>query len=344
MAAISGAMLSIYSCGESKEDKDTEVIHVDSTDVQRQERAAAIFQTLPQPEDPGTPIARLGKKLYYEKALSINRELSCNSCHMLDKHGVDNLPTSPGHEGKTGDRNSPTVYNAALHFAQFWDGRAANLTEQAKGPILNPIEMGLPDEKTAEKRIQEIPEYTALFAEAFPDQKNPITYDNIAGSIAAFEKCLIIPSPFDRYLAGNLDAISPEEKKGLDLFMDKNCISCHMGPAVGGMIYQKFGLVNGPYWDFTNSTNHDKGRAMVTNNEMDAYFFKVPSLRNVAMTAPYFHDGSVTDLKEAVKIMGQTQLGQVLKPDEVDAIVSFLGALTGVAPAFALEDNTHNTK
>lgn len=337
---IGGATAFLYSCGNAVENNKTNEPAIDSVDVQRQKTAKAIFRGLPEAGDPSTPQAILGKKLYFEKALSINGELNCNSCHMLDKFGVDNLPTSPGHEGKNGNRNSPTVYNASLHFVQFWDGRAENLTEQAKGPILNPVEMGIPDEKTAVKRIKDIEAYTALFAAAFPEEKDPVNYHNIATAIAAYEECLLTPAPFDAYLAGDMNAITPQQKEGLDLFVSKTCISCHMGPALGGSIYQKFGLVNGPYWEYTKSEVQDRGRADITNKENDAFFFKVPSLRNIEKTGPYFHDGSVASLRDAVKIMGQTQLPQELSPEEIDAIVAFLGSLTGEIPACAKQEET----
>lgn len=335
-------VIGLASCGETGTKGKEGEIKADSMNSALYKRALTIFQELPKPGDPTTPKAVLGKKLYFETALSINNKLSCNSCHMLDKFGVDNLPTSPGHEGKLGERNSPTVYNASFHIAQFWDGRAADLTEQAKGPILNPVEMGMPDEKTAVTRIKAIPEYAPLFSAAFPNEKEAVNYQNIATAIAAFESTLTTPAPFDAFLAGNQSALSQEQKQGLDLFINKACITCHMGPGLGGNMYQKFGLVKGPYWDYTHSTRQDRGRAEVTKNEGDAYFFKVPSLRNVAKTAPYFHDGSVGTLQEAVSIMANTQLGQELSPDEISAIVAFLEALTGEIPEHAKEPATMN--
>lgn len=321
---------------ESEKKKEKAMVEGFSADPDLHKRAAAIFKTLPAAGDPNTPVARLGKKLYFETALSINNQLSCNSCHKLDEFGVDNLPASPGHEGKTGDRNSPTVYNAYFHVAQFWDGRAADLAEQAKGPILNPVEMGIPDEKTAVNRIRAIQEYPALFAQAFPGEKDPITYNNIATAIAEFEKSLATPCNFDKYLSGDMKVLTEEEHKGLQLFVEKGCVSCHMGPGLGGSMYQKFGLVNGPYWTYTGSKRQDKGRSDITKRADDEYFFKVPSLRNIAKTAPYFHDGSVATLEEAVRIMGTAQLGQDLKEEEVKAIVAFLNTLTGEIPAHAL--------
>jgi len=326
--------LGIMACGNQGASNNHDESGIDSVDIARQKTASAIFRSMPAPGDPSSPKAVLGKKLYLETALSYNYQLSCNSCHMLDKYGVDNLPTSPGHEGKTGARNSPTVYNASFHIAQFWDGRAENLTEQAKGPMLNPIEMGLADEFTAVQRIKGIPDYAPIFELAFPNEHDPVNFNNMAKAIAAFEECLQTPSPFDAYIAGDLSALSPNQKKGLDLFVNKNCISCHNGPGIGGGLYQKFGLVKGPYWEYTKSATQDRGRAEVTMNEVDAYFFKVPSLRNIEKTGPYFHDGSVKELSKAIEIMGQTQLGQSFTPEEIASIETFLGSLTGELPSF----------
>lgn len=299
-------------------------------------KTKTMFGALPEAADPTTVKAQLGKKLYYETALSINNTMSCNSCHMLDQYGVDNLPTSPGHDGTLGERNSPTVYNASFHIAQFWDGRAADLKEQAKGPILNPIEMGIPDEATAVQRIADIPEYSEMFSAAFPEEEAPISYENIAGAIAEFEKCLNTPSRFDEFMNGNVEALSQEEIKGMETFVSAGCITCHMGPGLGGKMYQKFGLVQGPYWVYTGSEKHDRGRAEVTGNESDEFFFKVPSLRNVAKTAPYLHDGSVASLEEVIKIMGITQLGKELTSEEIASIETFLNSLTGDIPEYAL--------
>ena len=268
---------------------------------------------------------KLGKRLYFEKGLSLANDISCNSCHMLDKFGVDNEPTSPGHKGHRGDRNSPTVYNSAFHIAQFWDGRAKDLKAQAKGPILNPGEMAIPDEATAIKRLKNIDGYTEMFKAAFPKKKNPMTYDNMAEAIANFEKNLLTPSRFDDYLKGKSDALSDDEKEGLRVFMEVGCTSCHNGVGVGGGLYQKIGL-EVPY------DTEDLGRYKVTKDTDDKYFFKVPTLRNVAKTGPYFHDGKVKTLKEAVTLMGKHQLGVDLKPSEVDSILAFLDSLTGELP------------
>lgn len=301
------------------------------------EKAKTTFSPLSQvannPENPITPekIA-LGKTLYFDNRLSKDGHISCNSCHNLATYGVDNEPTSPGDGGKRGDRNSPTVLNAAYHFVQFWDGRAKDVEEQAGGPIMNPIEMSMPDREFVIKRLQGIKGYQEMFAKAFPAEPQPITYENIQKSIAAFERELITPSRFDEYLAGNENALSNEEKKGLQTFMDAGCTACHSGTVLGGQMYQKFGLM-GNYWDFTKSRKVDNGRFLVTNNEADKYLFKVPSLRNIEKTHPFFHDGSVTDLGEAVKIIAKLQLNKDLTDEEVADIVTFLKTLTGTVPA-----------
>lgn len=267
----------------------------------------------------------LGKKLYFDVRLSVNDTQSCNTCHRVDEKlgGVDNKRFSDGAlPGKIGGRNAPTVLNAGFHIAQFWDGRAADLTEQAKGPILNPIEMAMPSQDAVVKKIGAIEEYQKLFKEAFPDAKEPVTYDNLAFAIAAFESTLITKDRFDDFLSGDAKALSAEEKKGLKTFMDAGCIACHNGPLLGGNSYQKMGVLN-PY-----ANTKDLGRYEVTKKDTDKYFFKVPSLRNVALTAPYFHDGGAETLEEAVRQMAHLQLNKNLSDEEVKSIVTFLKALT----------------
>lgn len=272
----------------------------------------------------------LGKMLYFEPRLSKGGDVSCNSCHDLATFGVDGKPTSTGHKGQLGGRNSPTVYNAAGHFAQFWDGRAKDVEEQAKGPVLNPVEMAMPNAKAVEKVLSGIPEYVAAFKKAFPAEKKPVTFDNMAVAIAAFERGLATPSRFDVFLAGDDKALSDAEKQGLNAFMDTGCAACHSGALFGGAMYQKLGLVK-PW-----PTEKDTGRFEVTKKDADKFFFKVPSLRNIEKTAPYFHDGSVASLDEAVKLMATHQLGKELTAEQVGSIVTFLKALTGTPPADAL--------
>jgi cytochrome c peroxidase len=263
----------------------------------------------------------LGRMLYYEPRMSLGQEISCNSCHQLDRFGVDNEPTSPGHKGQCGGRNSPTSYNAFLHFAQFWDGRAATVEEQAKGPVLNPIEMAMPAEDVVIKTLASIPGYQEAFTKVFPGD-NPISYDNMANAIGAFERHLTTPGRFDAFLAGDAAALTEAEIKGLDTFVATGCTACHSGALLGGTTYQKLGAVV-PY------ETADLGRGSLTGNEADNYFFKVPSLRNVAKTGPYFHDGAVATLDSAVTLMAKHQLGRDLPPEDAKAIVTFLEALTG---------------
>ena len=329
------SLLILQGCQNSSTSQETPVAYSEA-DVKLQSMATNFFKPLPEAKSFERPIAQLGKKLYYEPALSINGKLSCNSCHLLDKFGVDNEATSPGHEGIRGDRNSPTVYNAYFHIAQFWDGRAADLFEQAKGPILNPVEMGMPHEQSVKVVMDELKEYLPLFQQAFPNEADPITFNNVAMAIAEFEHTLATPAPFDAYLNGDIGALTEGQRAGLQNFINAGCITCHIGPGLGGGMYQKFGLINGPYWEFTGSKNIDEGRAVITKNESEKYFFKVPSLRNIEKTYPYFHDGSVSDLSEAVKIMAKTQNGRDLSETEIASIVEFLGSLTGTLPEFAM--------
>lgn len=262
----------------------------------------------------------LGQRLYFEKKLSINNTISCNSCHKLDGFGVDNEPTSPGHDGTRGDRNSPSSFNSATHIAQFWDGRAATVEEQALGPILNPVEHGLPNEAAALKKI-DTAEYRKLFKEVFAGEKEPFTFKNIGNAIGAFEKTLFFPSRFDRYLKGDVFALTAQEKKGMQKFESIGCTSCHDGATVGGNQYQQLGAVE-PY------KTEDKGRFAITKDEDDMHVFKVPALRNVAKTFPYFHDGSIKSLDEAIRIMAKHQLGEKLSDEDVADIKAFLGSLT----------------
>ncbi|MFM7204707.1 MAG: cytochrome-c peroxidase [Myxococcota bacterium] len=268
----------------------------------------------------------LGRMLYYENRLSRSHELSCNSCHMLEAYGVDNQPTSPGHKAQRGGRNSPTVYNAAGHIQQFWDGRAEDVEAQAKGPILNPIEMAMKDEASVVATLKSMPEYEAAFKAAFPGEADPVSYDNMAKAIGAFERKLVTPARWDKFLGGDQGALTDAEKAGFNAFVDAGCLACHTGALVGGGMYQKLGLVT----PWPNAT--DVGRFEVTKNEADKGVFKVPSLRNVEKAAPYFHDGSVATLSEAITLMGKHQLGKELTPEQVTSIETWLKTLTGELP------------
>jgi len=260
--------------------------------------------------------------LYYDPRLSKNHDISCNSCHLLDAYGVDGQPTSPGHRGQRGDRNSPTVYNAAIHVAQFWDGREPDVEAQAKGPVLNPIEMAAPSADSVVALLASIPGYVDAFSAAFPDQAEALSYDNMARAIGVFERNLLTPGSFDAFMEGDLAALEPAALRGLETFLAVGCNSCHVGPAVGGSLYRKIGFIF-PY------ETEDKGRENVTGEAIDRHVFKVPSLRNIARTGPYFHDGSISDLSEVVRLMGYHQLGLTLTDEQISEIVSFLGALTG---------------
>ena len=291
-------------------------------------RANRYFGPLPDSmpgSDNDTPeLIALGKKLFFEKRLSINDTQSCASCHRLDGEfaGVDNLPTSPGARGEQGTRNSPTVLNSGWQDSQFWDGRAEDLVEQAKGPILNPIEMGMPDEQTVVEKISGIAEYQKAFDIAFPDQSPTITYQNIAEAIAAFERTLITPGRFDDFMKGDANALTAIEQRGLDTFLKVDCNSCHDGVLLGGETFEPLGKEN-PY-----ENQEDQGIFLLTGDESDRMFFKVAPLRNVALTAPYFHDGKIETLEQAVRKMGKLQLDEDLTDQQVSDITSFLKTLT----------------
>ena len=289
---------------------------------------AALPQTIPaKTAGPLEAQVTLGRMLYYDARLSKSQTLACNSCHDLAKYGVDGEPTSLGFHGQRGDRNSPTVYNAAAHFVQFWDGRAADVEAQAKGPVLNPVEMAMPSEEAVVDVLVSIPEYVEAFKKAFPNNKEPVTYDNMANAIGTFERGLLTPSRWDKFVDGERAALTPEEQEGLHVFVSAGCQSCHQGALLGGNLYQKIGLMK-RYPDTS-----DPGRYKVTKVETDRMLFKVPSLRNVARTAPYFHNGKVATLDAAVAEMADYQLARQLSPAEVASIVKFLNTLTGDIPA-----------
>lgn len=267
----------------------------------------------------------LGRMLYYETRLSKNHDLSCNSCHDLAAYGGDGKEVSPGHKAQKGTRNSPTVYNAAGHFVQFWDGRAATVEEQAKGPIVNPVEMAS-DEKRVIETLSSIPAYVEAFKKAFPDAKDAISLENVGKAIGSFERKLLTPAKWDKYLKGDKSALTDQEKAGFNAYVEAGCTACHTGPYLGGTVYQKAGLVK-PW-----PNQKDQGRFDVTKADADKMMFKVPGLRNIEKTAPYFHDGSGKTLAEAVKVMASLQSGKELKDDEVKSIVAFLNTLTGDIP------------
>jgi cytochrome c peroxidase len=271
----------------------------------------------------------LGRKLYFDPRLSKSGFISCNSCHNLSAGGTDNLKTSIGHNWSKGPINSPTVLNSSLNLAQFWDGRAADLQEQAAGPIANPGEMAF-THQLAVDMLRSIPGYVDEFKDIFGNRE--ITINEVTLAIAAFEETLVTPnSRFDQWLKGNKEAINSMELAGYNLFKNSGCVACHNGPAVGGNSFQKMGVVE-PYI----ASSPAEGRSAVTGNDADRFNFKVPTLRNVELTYPYFHDGEADTLTQAVDIMGRLQLGRKFTDEENAQIVAFLKTLTGDQPAFQL--------
>lgn len=316
------AALCLFALACQKQVQRTEI------DPARLKMFAPLPEVMPSSSNPITEEkVTLGRMLYYETRLSKGHNLSCNSCHLLDKYGVDNEATSEGHKGQRGDRNSPSAYNAAGHIVQFWDGRAKTVEEQAKGPVLNPVEMAAPNEQYVLAVLNSIPEYVEAFKKAFPEDKKPVTYENMARAIGAFERKLVTPARWDKFLQGDQAALTEQEKAGFNKFIEAGCQTCHMGPYVGGMMIQKLGVVK-PYPDAS-----DPGREKVTKNESDRMMFKVPSLRNIEKTYPYMHNGKVGSLEEVISVMGDYQLGRQLAPEEVKLIAAWLKSLTGEIPA-----------
>jgi cytochrome c peroxidase len=303
-------------------------------DAELLRHAQQIFEPLPKDfAGPGQAIApelvTLGRTLYFEPRVSLDGTTSCAHCHKPQLYGTDALERSVGVEGRVNQRNAPSVLNTALQFAQLWDGNRKSVEEQATRSLLGSF--GSPDYATAMKKLEALG-YAPAFKAAFPGEENPLTAQNWGKAIGAYERTLATPSPFDAYLEGNGDALSPEAKAGLRKFIALGCSACHSGVGVGGGMFQKFGLVK-DYWQATGSKQVDTGRFEVTKQAADRYVFKVPSLRNVAMTPPYFHDGSVAALNQAVRIMADVQLGTSLSDEDLRAIVAFLGSLTGRLPA-----------
>ncbi|WP_038033761.1 cytochrome-c peroxidase [Thermopetrobacter sp. TC1] len=300
-------------------------------------QARELFQPIPTfpPQLKDNPLTtakiELGKMLFFDPRLSASQLISCNTCHNLGMGGDDNLETSIGHGFAKGPRNAPTVLNAVFNVAQFWDGRAKDLEEQAKGPVQAGVEMNNRPEVVV-ATLKSIPEYVEAFRKAFPQDKDPVTFDNMAKAIEAFEATLTTPdSRFDQYLRGDEKALNDLEKKGLALFIDKGCAGCHQGINIGGQDYFPFGVVEKPGADILPPD--DKGRFKVTKAKDDEFSFRAAPLRNVALTAPYFHSGKVWSLREAVRIMGDAQLGKgTLSEDDVTAITAFLKTLTGRQP------------
>ncbi|ABV94388.1 cytochrome-c peroxidase [Dinoroseobacter shibae DFL 12 = DSM 16493] len=300
-----------------------------------QEQARELFEPVPSTipalrDNPVTPEKiDLGKALFFDPRMSASGVFSCNSCHNLATGGDDNMPVSIGHGWQKGPRNSPTVLNAVFNIAQFWDGRAEDLAAQAKGPVQAGVEMANTPENVI-ATLNSMPQYVEWFTASFPEEADPVSFDNFAKAIEAYEATLITPAPFDAYLNGDEAALSEDQKEGLALFIDKGCASCHNGVNLGGNGYYPFGLIEKPGADVLPPD--DMGRFAVTETADDSYVFRASPLRNIELTAPYFHSGVVWDLKAAVQIMGDSQLGADITEDEADKIVAFLRALTGEMP------------
>ena len=329
---IAGATLLIGACASITSIEDTQLLA----------RAQQIFKPLPAdastPQRPLSPErVALGRALFFEPRLSSDGRISCASCHQASFSGAEPLALSVGPHGKVLPRNVPTVFNSALQFAQHYGGNRADVEEQAMMSLLSPFAYANADYPSAEAKLRALPGYRAMFEKSFPGEAEPVTAVNWGKAIGAYERTLLTPAPFDRYLKGDNMSLSVQAKHGLDKFMSFGCGGCHNGVNVGGQTFQKFG-VKEDYWLATGSKpmevlkGIDKGRFHDTNNEADSYMFKVQQLRNVAVTPPYFHDGSVARLDDAVRIMGRLQLGRDLGPADVSDIVAFLESLTGEVP------------
>jgi cytochrome c peroxidase len=298
--------------------------------------AQGMFQPLPKdmatPAFPTTPAAvDLGRALYFDPRISVDGTVSCSRCHQPALYGTDALPKSRGAHDKLNPRNAPTVLNAALQFAAHWRGERKSVEDQATQSLIGPASFGNPDYASVIAKIRAIPGYTQMFEKAFPNDEDPIKPENWGRAIGAYERTLVTPSPFDAYLKGDVEALSPAERAGLRRFIATGCVSCHNGVAVGGGMFEKFGIVE-DYWKEAGSKEVDKGRFDVTHDPADLYVFKVPSLRNVAMMPPYFHDGSVEKLSDAVRVMAKVELGKDLSDEDARDIVAFLKSLTGTLP------------
>ncbi|TCJ16359.1 cytochrome-c peroxidase [Parasulfuritortus cantonensis] len=310
-----------------------------------QSAVAADWQPLPgkapAPKDNPTTAAKvaLGQKLFLDPRLSATGTVSCNSCHNVMAGGDDNRPVAMGIHGKTGGRSAPTVWNSAFNATQFWDGRAATLEDQAKGPVVADVEMGMGSLDDVVARLRQIPGYEAEFKKVFGGSQ-PITADNMAKAIAAYERTLITPdSPYDRYVKGDKKALSTQQQRGMQKFADAGCVACHSGPTFNGQsgasagAFMKFPAVPGSDYEAKYGFSSDLGHYNVTKRDEDKNTWKVPTLRNVALTAPYFHNGAVVNLDEAVKVMAKTQLGMTLDDADTKDIVAFLESLTGKFPS-----------
>jgi cytochrome c peroxidase len=312
----------------------TEVIDPQITDAVTVDRTKlGAFQPLPENfflegSHPSPELVSLGRRLFFENQLSADANMSCSTCHNVAKDGADEHKFSPGHKMVAVGRNSPTVFNAAGQVAQFWDGRAATVEEQALGPILAAGEMAMPNAEAVVAVLRADPTYVTQFASAFPGSADPLTFENVGVAIGAYERTLVTHSKWDAFLKGDDTALTNDEKRGLNTFMEVGCTACHNGALLGGASFMKLGAVEA--WP----NQADQGRFGVTGQETDKMVFKVSSLRNSTETAPYFHDASAASLGEAVSLMGKHQLGKTLTPEQVTDIVSFLGSTKGETGSF----------
>jgi cytochrome c peroxidase len=319
----------------------TGLLIADNGDEDLLRQAKNIFGPLPQvmtsEKNPITPEkVKLGKILFYETRISVDGTVSCARCHPISLYAADGLRKAIGNNSKVNPRNSPTIFNAAGQISAHWIGNRKDVEDQARQSVIGPPSFGMPSYEAVGKKLKEIKGYVELFKKAFPIDNDPVTVDNFAKAIGAFERTLVTPSGFDAFFKGDIAALNGQEKRGLRTYMETGCVMCHFGPYVGGQVYQKSGIFE-PYWKYTKSELIDEGRFTVTRNDVDKYVFKVPVLRNVAKTSPYFHDGSVDKLEDAVWIMGKIQLGKDLNKSQGEEIVTFLKSLTGKIPEDALK-------
>ena len=304
-------------------------------------QAKQIFGALPQvmisDTNPVTPPkVKLGKMLFYEPRISLDGTVSCVRCHPFSLYAADGLTKSIGNNCKINPRNAPTILNAAAQLAAHWIGNRTGVEDQAKQALIGPPSFGMPSYEAVEKKLKEIKGYVPLFEDAYPGEMDPVSVDNFAKAVGAFERTLVTPSRFDAFVKGDQSALTDNQKRGLKTFIETGCIMCHSGAYIGGQSYKKFGVFE-PYWQYTKSKDVDEGRYVVTKGESDKYVFKVPILRNVEMTSPYFHDGSVGRLHDAIWIMGKVQLARTLGEQQVEEITVFLKSLTGQIPDDALK-------
>jgi len=317
------------------------VLFAAGPDEELMNKAKSLFgplpASMPSPDNPITPEkVKLGNVLFWEPRISVDGTVSCVKCHPLGLYATDGLRKALGNHCKENPRNDPTIFNAAAQISEHWIGNRTSVEDQAKQALVGPPAFGMPSYESAEKILKGMPGYVMMFKQAFPGENNPVTVDNFAKAVGAFERTLMTPSAFDDFMKGNATALTDPQKRGLKTFLSAGCGTCHFSPYLGGQMYQKFGLFE-PYEKYTKSQQVDEGRFAVTKTPSDKYVFKVPILRNVAETPPYFHDGSVDRLEAAVIIMAKIQLSKDLTREETGEIVAFLKSLTGVIPEAVLK-------